>query len=104
MNLKDFANQQAYNLARAEGVDLGINPLIPIGISAVGVGLFSWLTSRELTESTDYGDRLECVRRATEDGYSRSEALRICGVDGGLNWGLLAALGVGALLFFSKKD
>jgi hypothetical protein len=83
---------------------LGFLPLLVAG-GVAATGLFAWLTTKQLTESTDYNDRLKCVRNAMDQGHSESEAIKICGLGGGLNFTPLAIAGVAAivLVFLFEK-
>jgi hypothetical protein len=84
--------------------ELGFLPLLVVG-GVAATGLFAWLTSKQLTESTDYNARLKCVQNAMDQGHPESEAIKICGLGGGLNLTPLAIAGVAAvaLVFLFKK-
>lgn len=79
---------------------LGFVPLLIAG-GIAATGLFAWLTSRQLTESTDYNARLKCVQQAMNNGASEADAMRICGfTGGGINFMPLAVAGVAGLALY----
>jgi len=84
-----------------------IIPLI-IGAAALGTSYFGLGISKQLTESTDYKSRLQCIESALEKGLSQDQALSTCGFANNANRAsLMPALLVGGLVligvFLLKK-
>ena len=88
------------------GSDLGLPILIPIiGAATLGTGFLGFKISQQLTESTDYEARLECVDEALGQNLNQEEALRVCGMSRSSS--VLPLLIVGSLvlggIFLLKK-
>ena len=99
----EFAQAQAQGNC---GSDLGLPILIPIiGAAILGTGFFGFKISQQLTESTDYEARLECVDEALGQNLNQEEALRVCGMSRSSS--VLPLLIVGSLvlggIFLLKK-
>ena len=81
---------------KAQGKDgLGFPLVIPlIWAGAVTLtGFFGWRISKQLTESTDYDERLKKFLEAKEQGLSDADALQVIGVSGGSGLGTAIVIG-----------
>ena len=93
---------------KAQGKDeLGLPFVIPLlWAGAVTLtGFFGWRVSKQLTEATDYDERLEKFLEAKEQGLSDSDALRLIGVAGGVGIGTAIVIGsvaIAAIFLFRR--
>tara|TARA_Y100000310_G_scaffold65095_5_gene60643 strand:+ start:1999 stop:2442 length:444 start_codon:yes stop_codon:yes gene_type:complete len=79
-----------------------------VGATALVGGGWAWLTSKQLTESTDYKTRAKCFdEQMKKNGGNTQLALQVCGLDakpkfslGNINLVTLGALTLSAVVLF----
>jgi len=79
-------------------------PLLWAGATVI-TGFFGWRISKQLTEATDYDERLEKFLEAKEQGLSDTDALRVIGVGGGFGIGTAIVIGsvaIAAIFLFRR--